>query len=243
MTPESPSWPNELGSTPHTQHAKCCRPIRCAEISCLDRQRYPRAVHSYAQWKCHDHDPSILRGLDEQVRQTVHTVRESYGAIDYLVNNAAITRQLPFSDLEAIEDSAWDDLYAVNVKGAFYAARAAAPFMRARPAAAIVNVGSIAGVTGFGSSLPYAVSKAALHGLTRSLARALAPKIRVNAVVPGMVDPRWWDGNEAKMHQLAGNVALERVAAPSDIADLVLNLLSAKAMTAQLIIADNGQTL
>jgi len=180
---------------------------------------------------------------DREVVRMVRAVADAFGAVDYLVNNAAITRQLPFADLDAVEDRMWDDLMAVNVKGAFYAARAAAPLMRSRHDAAIVNVGSIAGTTGYGSSLPYAVSKAAMHGLTRSLARALAPTIRVNAIAPGMVETRWWAGYEEKMHMLAGQVALNRVASPEDIAEVVLTLLTAKAMTGQVILADNGQTL
>jgi 3-oxoacyl-[acyl-carrier protein] reductase len=181
--------------------------------------------------------------VEEEVRHVVQAVQESLRAIDYVVNNAGATRQLPFFDLDAIDENAWDELYAINVKGAFFVARAAAPFMKDRDGAAIVNVGSIAGVTGYGSSLPYAVSKAAMHGLTRSLARALAPQIRVNCVAPGMVDTLWWAGNSEKMHQLAGHVALERVASPEDIADVIIDLLLAKSMTGQVLLADNGQTL
>lgn len=169
-------------------------------------------------------------------------VAREFGRIDYLVNNAGITRQLPFAELDAIDDGAWDALFAVNVKGAFHCARAAAPFLR-KEKGSIVNVGSIAGETGYGSSLPYAVSKAAMHGLTRSLARALAPDITVNCLAPGAVGTRWWRGHEAKMHALAGNVALNRVSTPEDIAETVLMLLMAKSMTGQVVKADNGQTL
>jgi 3-oxoacyl-[acyl-carrier protein] reductase len=90
-------------------------------------------------------------------------------------------------DLEAASEEVWDELYGVNVKGMFFCARAVAPYMKRNKRGAIVNLGSIAGQTGLGSSLPYAVSKAAVHGLTRSLARALAPYIRVCCVVPRAV--------------------------------------------------------
>ncbi len=179
----------------------------------------------------------------EEVARMTEAVMDRLGRIDYLVNNAGSTRQLPFADLDAIDDAAWDALYAVNVKGAFHCARAAAPFLRRGADSAIVNIGSIAGETGYGSSLPYAVSKAALHGLTRSLARALAPEIRVNCLAPGAVGTRWWEGNEAKMHALAGDVALKRVSTPEDIAGTVLMLLAARSMTGQVVRADNGQTL
>lgn len=177
-----------------------------------------------------------------QVTEMTAAVVRAFGRIDYLVNNAGMTRQLPFADLNAIDDAAWDELYAVNVKGAFQCARTTAPFLR-RHGGAIVNIGSIAGETGYGSSLPYAVSKAALHGLTRSLARALAPDIRVNCLAPGAVGTRWWSGNEDKMHALAGHVALNRVSSPEDIAGTVMMLLMAPSMTGQVIRADNGQTL
>lgn len=112
-------------------------------------------------------------------------VQEYYDSIDLLVNNASITKHIPMDDLELVTGDVWDELLDVNVKGMFYCAGAVAPFMRRNRQGAIVNIGSIAGQTGLGSSLPYAVSKAAVHGLTKSLARALAPDIRVNCVVPG----------------------------------------------------------
>ena len=190
---------------------------------------------------------ALALGADVSVRAEVERmtaeVAQSFGRIDYLVNNAGITRQLPFADLDAIDDGVWDELYGVNVKGAFYCSRAAAPWLRRQPGSAIVNVGSIAGETGYGSSLPYAVSKAAMHGLTRSLARALAPAVRVNAIAPGAVGTRWWSGNEDKMRTLAGSVALNRVSNPEDIAATVLMLLEAASVTGQVLKADNGQTL
>jgi 3-oxoacyl-[acyl-carrier protein] reductase len=180
---------------------------------------------------------------DSDVRSMVEEVVRTCGGVDYVVNNAGITRQQSFADLDSVDDGIWEILMAVNVKGAFNVSRAAAASMRTRPGAAIVNIGSMAGETGVGSSLPYAVSKAAMHGLTRSLARALAPAIRVNCVAPGAVVTRWWKGYEAKMHQLAGQVALQRVASPDDIAQIAVALLAANAMTGQIVRVDNGQTL
>lgn len=109
--------------------------------------------------------------------------------------------------------------------------------------ASILNVGSVAGVTGVGSSIPYAVSKAANHGLTRSLARALAPQIRVNGIAPGAVDTRWWNGNEAKMELLAGNVPLARTSTPEGIAETAVSVLAARSMTGQIVVMDNGLSL
>ncbi|MNI78107.1 3-oxoacyl-[acyl-carrier-protein] reductase FabG [compost metagenome] len=125
----------------------------------------------------------------------------------------------------------------------FLCARAVAPYMKKNKQGAIVNLGSIAGTTGAGSSLPYAVSKAAVHGLTKSLARALSPDIRVNCVAPGAVATRWWAGREEQMHQLAPNLLLQRIAEPEDIAKFICSVLEQEAMTGQIITVDSGQTL
>jgi 3-oxoacyl-[acyl-carrier protein] reductase len=180
---------------------------------------------------------------DSAVQVMTRAVADAFDGIDYLINNAGITRQLRFDDLDAISDDIWDTLIAVNVKGTFHCCRSAAPYLRKRPGSAIVNIGSIAGETGYGSSLPYAVSKSAVHGLTKALARALAPAIRVNCVAPGAVATRWWAGNEEKMRMLAGSLALQRVSTPEDIAETALMLLKAESMTGQVIKVENGQTL
>ncbi|MEV5030739.1 SDR family NAD(P)-dependent oxidoreductase [Paenibacillus sp. LPE1-1-1.1] len=180
---------------------------------------------------------------DEEVRDMAEQVVRHFGAVDLLVNNAGITRHIPFDDLEGATEEVWDELYQVNVKGMFFCARAVAPYMRKNQQGAIVNLGSIAGQTGLGSSLPYAVSKAAVHGLTKSLARALAPEIRVNCVVPGAVATRWWAGREEKMKKLAPQMLLQRISTPEDIASLICAALEQEAMTGQMITVDSGQTL
>jgi 3-oxoacyl-[acyl-carrier protein] reductase len=180
---------------------------------------------------------------DAEVRAMVEQVVQSYGSVDLLVNNAGITKHIPMDDLEAATSEVWDELYGVNVKGMFFCARAVAPYMKQNGQGAIVNLGSIAGHTGAGSSLPYAVSKAAVHGLTRSLARALAPDIRVNCVAPGAVATRWWAGREEQMHKLAPNLLLQGIASPEDIARSICSALEQEAMTGQIITIDSGQTL
>ncbi|WP_336787610.1 SDR family NAD(P)-dependent oxidoreductase [Paenibacillus sp. MMO-177] len=180
---------------------------------------------------------------DQEVKDMVESIVQRFGTLDLLVNNASITRHIPFSDLDAATGEVWDELFEVNVKGMFYCARAAAPHMKKQGRGAIVNVGSIAGTTGLGSSLPYAVSKAAVHGLTKSLARALAPHIRVNCVVPGAVATRWWAGREEQMLQLAPNLLLKQISTPEDIARLICASLEQEAMTGQMITVDSGQTL
>lgn len=180
---------------------------------------------------------------DKEVRDMVDKLVQQFGTIHLLVNNASITQHIPLDDLEAATEEVWDDLYDVNVKGMYFCARAVTPFMKMNKQGAIVNLGSIAGQTGLGSSLPYAVSKAAVHGLTKSLARALAPDIKVNCVVPGAVSTRWWAGREEQMKRLAPNLLLQRISTPEDIAQFICAALEQEAMTGQIITVDSGQTL
>ncbi|MDQ0492429.1 SDR family NAD(P)-dependent oxidoreductase [Paenibacillus brasilensis] len=180
---------------------------------------------------------------DKEIRSMVDQIVQQFGTVDILVNNASITQHIPMEDLEAATEEVWDALLDVNVKGMFYCARAVAPFMKKSKRGAVVNLGSIAGQTGLGSSLPYAVSKAAVHGLTKSLARVLAPEIRVNCIVPGAVATRWWAGREEQMKQLAPHLLLQRISTPDDIASMVCSALEQEAMTGQIITVDSGQTL
>lgn len=180
---------------------------------------------------------------NEEVQAMVDTIVQQLGTVDLLVNNAGITRHIPMDDLEAVTEEVWDDLFAVNVKGMFYCARAVAPLMKQNKQGAIVNLGSIAGLSGSGSSLPYAVTKTAVHGLTKSLAHALAPEIRVCSVAPGAVATRWWAGREDRMKALGGHVLLQRIATPEDIAKIICSALEQEAMTGQIITVDSGQTL
>ncbi|MGW8444074.1 SDR family NAD(P)-dependent oxidoreductase [Paenibacillus sp. S33] len=180
---------------------------------------------------------------EQEVRTMVDQIVQQFGTIDILVNNASITHHIPMDDLESATEEVWNDLFDVNVKGMFYCARAVAPFMKRSKQGAIVNLGSIAGQTGLGSSLPYAVSKAAVHGLTKSLARALAPDIRVNCIVPGAVATRWWAGREEQMNQLFPHLLLQRISTPEDIASMICSALEQEAMTGQIITVDSGQTL
>ncbi|MDH6426690.1 3-ketoacyl-ACP reductase [Paenibacillus odorifer] len=180
---------------------------------------------------------------DQDVRSMVDSIIQHFGTIDLLVNNASITKHIALGDLELATEEVWDELYDVNVKGMFFCARAVAPYMNQKKSGAILNLGSIAGQTGLGSSLPYAVSKAAVHGLTKSLAHALAPHIRVNCVAPGAVATRWWSGREEQMHKLAPNLLLQHISTAEDIAQFVCAALEQEAMTGQIITIDSGQTL
>lgn len=178
-----------------------------------------------------------------EIETMVRDIHAAFGRIDMLVNNAGTTRFITLSDLDAVTDEVWDDILAVNVKGAFFCARAVAPHMREVGGGAIVNVSSIAGFSGTGSSLPYAVSKSAMIGLTKSLARALAPQIRVNSVAPGIVKTRWVAGRDEHIDQLSGNALLKTTASPEQVAAMVCTLLSNEAVTGQTVVVDAGEFL
>ena len=123
----------------------------------------------------------------------VAEVEDRLGPVDLLVNNAGITTYVAYQDLDAISVDDWERILGVNLIGAWICAKAVAAGMRARGAGAIVNVTSDAALTADGSSIPYVASKAGLVALTRTLAIALAPVVRVNAVAPGWMDTTWLD--------------------------------------------------
>jgi 3-oxoacyl-[acyl-carrier protein] reductase len=180
---------------------------------------------------------------DAAVRAMVGRCRDELGGLDVLVNNAGTTRFIAHTDLEALTDEVWDEIFNVNLKGTFYACRAALPLLRER-GGSIVNVTSVAGLGGQGSSIPYAASKAALNCLTRSLARSCAPQVRVNAVAPGPVLTRWLADHSDLVERALETTPLGRAATPDDIADAVAFLaLGTTLMTGQVVVVDGGRTM
>ncbi|MBO0678489.1 SDR family oxidoreductase [Mycolicibacterium sp. S2-37] len=185
---------------------------------------------------------------EDQVRELATRCQDLFGGCDVLVNNAASTAWVPFGDLDALDDETWHDILDVNVVGAFRCARAFAPALR-QSGGAIVNIASISAYRGIGSSLPYGVSKAALLQLTRSLAVALGPEVRVNSVSPGTVATRWQldhHGDEAfdEMTAREREVApLGRTTQPTDVAAVVLGLLTADMVTGVDVVVDAGKHL
>src|SRR5207248_1442582 len=149
---------------------------------------------------------------DAAVEAMVRHVVGEWGRLDVLVNNAGRTFFIEHADLDALTEAMWDQILAVNLKGVFFCCRAAARVMRREGRGHIVNVASVAGLTGRGSSIGYAATKAGVISVTKSLAMALAPEIIVNAVAPGFVETRWTAGrDEFRAHSLAGT-PLDRVA-------------------------------
>lgn len=185
-------------------------------------------------------------GDAEGCRRMAERAIADLGGLDHLVNNAgtpATASPVPPSDLDAIDEGMWSEILSVNLVGPYRCARVAAGALR-RSRGAIVNTCSVAGLTGVGSSTAYAASKAGLIAMTRGLAKALAPHVRVNAVAPGVVDSPWecrWPEDEEPAR--IGRVPLGRKGAPEDYAEAILFLAGAGAyVTGQTLAVDGGLT-
>src|SRR3954464_8092656 len=183
---------------------------------------------------------------DAQCRALIQATLDKWGRIDALVNNAGTTKFVDHKNLDGLTGEDFLAIYRTNVVGAFQMTRACAPALRANRGA-IVNVSSVASELPVGSSIAYGASKAALNMMTRSLARALGPEIRVNAVCPGYVDTPWHHhahGSERAMKIAAhysGLVPLKDYARPEDIADAIVWLIEgARQVTGEAIFVDGG---
>jgi NAD(P)-dependent dehydrogenase (short-subunit alcohol dehydrogenase family) len=174
----------------------------------------------------------------------------AFGRIDAMANNAGITKHAPnHAQLDALTDEDFLRLYRINVVGPFQMVRACQSLMQAavKPAS-VLMVSSIAGVTGIGSSVAYAATKGALNTMTLSLARALAPQIRVNALCPGFIDTRWFTDayGEETTARIRANVEsttpLTVASKPEDIADAGLFLMSpmSRHITGETLMVDAG---
>ena len=188
---------------------------------------------------------------DEDCRK-IAAAAQAFGRIDALFNNAGVTRFARHADLDAVSGQDFLDLYAVNVVGAYQMVRSCRALLEAAPqAGAVVNTASIAGVTGIGSSIPYAASKGALTTMTLSLARALAPKIRVNAVCPGFIDTPWFgkglgvSGADRVRANAATSTPLKAASTPEDIAASTVFLASraSRHVTGEILLVDAGAHL
>ncbi|MFC9813809.1 SDR family NAD(P)-dependent oxidoreductase [Streptomyces virginiae] len=180
---------------------------------------------------------------EEQVRRLLDEVAGEYGALDLLVNNAGVTRGIPHKDLEAATGEVWRTVLGVNVVGTWQTTVAAMPLLRASGAGHVVNISSVAGVRPAGSSIPYAVSKAAVNHMTRLLAAAVGPEVRVNAIAPGLVDTPWTETFTEIRERVREAVPLRRTGTPEDIAELVVGLHRAAYTTGEVVLADGGAHL
>jgi len=173
---------------------------------------------------------SEIRGLFEEIGK-------KYGRLDVLVNSAA--NFLPASVVSTTEEI-WGASLDTNLKAGFFCAQAAAPFLR-RTKGAIVNFADAGGLMGWPGFIPHSISKAGVVMLTKVLAKALAPDVRVNAIAPGTItmpgDPPGWEADFVKL------APLRRTGAPSDIADAVSYLVHAEFLTGHTLVLDGGRSL
>lgn len=186
---------------------------------------------------------------DADCRALVETAVRELGALHVLVNNAGTTVFVPHAELDRIGDGDWERLIGVNLKGPFQCARAARGPIDEAGGGEIVNVSSVAGILGMGSSIPYCCSKAGLNNLTLTLARVLAPKIRVNAVAPGFIEGEWLrqglgPAYDAIKSAIAERSALGRVCRAQDVSDAILSLITGSDLvTGQVLACDGGMLL
>jgi 3-oxoacyl-[acyl-carrier protein] reductase len=180
----------------------------------------------------------------EQAELLIDEAKKAFGRVDVLVNSAGRTRFIPYPQLDDLTDEVWNEIMQLNLMGAFYTSRAAARLMTAQGDGAIVNVASIAGHGTNASSIPYAVSKGAMITLTKTMARALAPKVRVNAVAPGVVETRWVGDNEDFKAQGRAATPLGRNAQAEDVARAVKYFaVDATFVTGQVHNIDGGRVI
>ena len=178
-------------------------------------------------------------GSDAMVKAAI----AGLGQLDVLINNAGTSNTVepvPFEDLDAMTEAFWHSIMQTNLIGAFRCARAAAPSLKSRNGA-IVSTASVAGLGRRGSSIAYGASKAGLINLTQSLAKSLAPDVRVNAVAPGLVNTPWtnpWPA--ARKNRIIEQSLLAKMVEPEDVAETMLFLACQGAVTGQTLAVDCG---
>jgi len=192
---------------------------------------------------------------DEDCKK-IAAAASGWGKLDILVNNAGTTKHVPHHELDGLSAEDFQRIYAVNTIGPFQMIRAARPLLEtgakaAGRSSAVVNISSVAGISGGGSSVAYAASKGALNTMTQSLARALAPLIRVNTVCPGYIDTPWFTkgrgeaGAKQVRDMVISRVPLKSASSADDIAQLVcfLALPQSGQMTGEFVRMDAGMHL
>jgi 3-oxoacyl-[acyl-carrier protein] reductase len=186
--------------------------------------------------------------VDADCLRLADTVQREFGGLDGLVNNAGTTRFAPAGDLDAVQADDFHAIYSVNVVGTWQATRACTAMLRASRGA-VVNVSSASALDGTGSSPAYSASKGALNTLTMSLARALAPEVRVNAVCPGFVETDWHvrglgqERFDAVRRAVAQGTALQTTLSPDDVARTIVWMLEQPGLTGQQVLLDAGRSL
>ncbi|MGB9402466.1 MAG: glucose 1-dehydrogenase [Candidatus Acidiferrales bacterium] len=181
---------------------------------------------------------------DAGVRAMVDRVAREFGRLDILINNAGWSTGVLHRNLDDLTDEIWNKTLDINLKGVFYCVRAAVPLLIRQPGATIVNIASASGFTGIGSSIVYSAAKAGVLNMTKSLARALAPEIRVNAVAPGLIRTHFAGRADSDPLFDAEDKAtpLQQLATADDCAAAALFLaVDAKSVTGETILVDGGR--
>jgi len=195
-----------------------------------------------AETLCHRADVAD----DDSCRRLAAATMAKWSRIDVLVNSAGTTKYVDHADLEGLTPADFERAFAVNVTGVFQMVRAVAPHMKAAGDGAIVTISSIAGINGTGSSIAYAASKGAVNVMTLSLARVLAPEIRINAICPGFVATRWQrEGLGAKYDKVVAHIEsatpLRHAGTAEDIAETVEMLIAGgRYVTGETLLVDSG---
>ena len=221
-------------------------------INCLDASQREAAGRIAAEATAPGQKATVLEGdvtRDADCVSLVDGAVAAFGRLDALVNAAGISKMVPQPDLHGLSAEDFQRIYAVNTIGMFQMIRAAAPHLKATGKGAVVNITSRAGVTGGGSSIAYAASKGASNTLTLSLARVLAPEIRVNAVCPALTEHGFVERlapdsfAERKARQIAVS-PLKQIGKPEEVAEAIHWLIaSGSMMTGSLVDLDFGMHL
>jgi len=178
-----------------------------------------------------------------QVEALVAGAVARFGRLDLVVNSAATTAVIPFDDLDAVTPEVWRRILDVNLIGTWNVIVAAVPHLREGDGGQVINVSSSSAERPMGSSIPYSVSKAGINHMTRMLAKALGPAVRVNAVAPGMVESPWTEGWDEAREMVEQSVAMRRVGLPADIADACCLIAESPYMTGSVVTVDGGLSL
>ncbi len=184
-------------------------------------------------------DVTTADGIQHMIDRTM----EEYGRIDVLVNNAAYNQWVPFKDLDGLSVELWEKILHTNTTAPFMCIKAVAPIMQRQKLGRIVNVASIAGLSPTGSSMAYAVSKAALIHLTRCMAIALGPAIAINAVAPGtMMGTRMTERLAPEFVKVnIEGAALRKPVERDDVAEQILTFCRSDSTTGQVLVVDSGR--
>jgi len=175
-------------------------------------------------------------------QKLIDTTISKFGQLDILINNAGWTTLVAHHDLDSLTDEIFEKTFDVNVFGTWWLTKAAMPHLKKSTDGNIVNITSIAGVRPVGSSIAYAMTKAALNHMTVLLAKSCGP-VRVNAVAPGLVETPWTRDWQAQHDNVSRVAPLKRSATPQDCGEATIALIRNKYATGQIFVVDGGLTL